>query len=163
MSPTENITGIPKMATSDTFPPMRFEVIMDAIKMRLRNNVLDSKESRILIIAIHLKQASRTNFQQQLLFIGVRYRLFIVDCNQLINPNRLLPQPAAPAAHPFPITTFLNHSQPILLAIGELMSRRAKDTSRFKKTRSRQRWKWKKKKMRREKRKKRYLRKRATT
>ncbi len=41
------------------------------------------------------------------------------------------------------------------------MSKRSRDTSRFKKTHARQRWKWKKKKMRRKKRKKRYLRRRA--
>ncbi|HIH09556.1 MAG TPA: hypothetical protein HA254_02690 [Candidatus Diapherotrites archaeon] len=44
---------------------------------------------------------------------------------------------------------------------GDVLSKRSKDTSRFKKTRSRQRWKWKKKKMRRKKRKKRYMRQRA--
>jgi hypothetical protein len=41
------------------------------------------------------------------------------------------------------------------------LSSRAKDSSRFKKTRARQRWKWKLKKMRRKTRQKRYLRKRA--
>ena len=41
------------------------------------------------------------------------------------------------------------------------MSKRANDTSRFKKTHSRQRWKWHKKKMRRKKRKRRYMRERA--
>ena len=41
------------------------------------------------------------------------------------------------------------------------MSKRAQDSSRFKKTHARQRWKWKKKKMRRKKRQKKYLRKRA--
>jgi hypothetical protein len=41
------------------------------------------------------------------------------------------------------------------------MSTRAKDSSRFKKTRAQQRWKWHKKKMRRKKRKKKHLKERA--
>lgn len=41
------------------------------------------------------------------------------------------------------------------------LSKRANDSSRFKKTRARQRWKWHKKKMRRKKRKRRYMRQRA--
>jgi len=41
------------------------------------------------------------------------------------------------------------------------MSKRSRDTSRYKKTHAIQRWKWRKKKIRRRKRKKRYLRMRA--
>lgn len=46
---------------------------------------------------------------------------------------------------------------------GVFLGTRAKDSSRFKKTKARQRWKWHKKKVRRKKRKKRYLRERART
>ena len=40
------------------------------------------------------------------------------------------------------------------------MGKRARDTSRYKKTHAKQRWKWKKKKMRERKKKKKYLKKR---